>query len=212
MRLRRLKKALPRVKRLGIVLPTLAAYLLVALGIPCPAIARVIKDTRQPFPCQSHLCGCMNAEQFWAGCCCLTLSERLAWAKANHVTPPAWVIEPTPHDSASEEKLSCCSSHSSGECKKPCCAKKAPAKKTPASASPVRGKQAALPNTGKPLERWVGRQCGGMASYWLTASLTGPPDAWHTWHYEWTPAEWVPFLHISSEQFSSVPVPPPPRG
>jgi hypothetical protein len=204
MRLRRPTITLGRLQRLGIVAPTLIGYLLIALGVPCPAIARVIKDTSIPFPCQDKLCGCMNAEQFWAGCCCMTMSERLAWAKDHQVPPPANVEEP---------KRSCCSVEAPDDCPMPCCAKKKSGATGPKSCcEPPKPTQAAQSKPAKPRVGCHARQCGGTASYWLTVSPAGPPDAWQSWNYEWTPAEWVPFLHVWYQQFSSVPVPPPPRG
>jgi len=41
------------------------------------------------FPCEGGQCGCRSAHDCWSGCCCLTPAQRLAWAKANDVTPPA---------------------------------------------------------------------------------------------------------------------------
>jgi len=49
------------------------------------------KDCSEPFPCQNCRCGCSSAEQCWTSCCCYSLRERIAWAKKNKVTPPAFV-------------------------------------------------------------------------------------------------------------------------
>lgn len=50
------------------------------------------KDQSQPFPCRNRPCGCQTADQCWKKCCCFTNTQKLAWAKANGVTPPAFVM------------------------------------------------------------------------------------------------------------------------
>lgn len=50
------------------------------------------KDQSAPFPCQSRLCGCKSAQQCWKKCCCFTDTQKVAWAKANRVTPPVFVV------------------------------------------------------------------------------------------------------------------------
>lgn len=51
------------------------------------------KDKSVPFPCQDRPCGCATAEQCWTGCCCFTNVEKVAWARRNGVTIPAYVVE-----------------------------------------------------------------------------------------------------------------------
>jgi hypothetical protein len=84
-------RSLPRRLCAGL---TLLAYLATALGLPLPAAGRP-KDG-EPFPCQDHPCGCRTAEQCWRGCCCFTPEQRLAWAKANNIEPPAYAEKPKP--------------------------------------------------------------------------------------------------------------------
>lgn len=50
------------------------------------------KDLSAPFPCQSRRCGCQSAKQCWKKCCCFTDTQKVAWAKANRVTLPAFVV------------------------------------------------------------------------------------------------------------------------
>ena len=68
----------------------LAIYLFLSLGIQLPL--PVSKKSDQPYPCMNHPCGCASAEQCWRHCCCTTLEQRLAWARENHVTPPAYAL------------------------------------------------------------------------------------------------------------------------
>lgn len=75
----------------------LVLYGLVASGLPLPLPSRPAdanatekladKDRSQPFPCMDKPCGCGTAEQCFTNCCCHTLAERLAWAKARGLEP-----------------------------------------------------------------------------------------------------------------------------
>ena len=68
----------------------LAGHLLLALGVP--ATAPTGKSARQPFPCQDRPCGCFDADTCWKGdCCCFTLEQKVEWAEANGIEPPAHV-------------------------------------------------------------------------------------------------------------------------
>lgn len=62
-----------------------------ALNIPTPVVVQ--KDVEVSFPCQNRPCGCENAQQCWDACCCFSDAEKLAWAQANHVTPPDWFLD-----------------------------------------------------------------------------------------------------------------------
>ena len=87
------------VRRITIWL-TILGYTLVASGLPLPcgivapsaqdspAAKRLAgKDRSRPFPCMDKPCGCGTAEQCFTKCCCHTLAERLAWAKARGLEP-----------------------------------------------------------------------------------------------------------------------------
>lgn len=77
--------------RTGVSGTLIAAYVVVAAGIPLPTINRPAKSGER-FPCESSSCGCDSAEHCWQSCCCHTLAERLAWAEKNGVKPPAFVL------------------------------------------------------------------------------------------------------------------------
>ncbi len=66
------------------------AYTVLALGIPLPM--PVGKASKEAYPCMNHHCGCQTAEQCWRNCCCMTLEERLIWARENHVRPPDYAL------------------------------------------------------------------------------------------------------------------------
>jgi hypothetical protein len=62
-------------------------------GIPIAVGAtRSRNGSSQSYPCWGHACGCATADECWQGdCCCFTLEEKLAWADANAIEPPAHV-------------------------------------------------------------------------------------------------------------------------
>ncbi len=95
--------------------------LFLIVGVPLPKSRQ--KDKSSAYPCMDHACGCMNAEQCWRGCCCFTREEKLAWAKENGVTPPAFVLAQA--EAEEQHEHACCSSktdhkkpHECSECKK----------------------------------------------------------------------------------------------
>ncbi|WP_145052137.1 hypothetical protein [Lignipirellula cremea] len=57
-----------------------------------PLFPVVVKDRSQPFPCQDCSCSCRDAASCWRDCCCYNDEEKLAWAAANGVTPPEYVV------------------------------------------------------------------------------------------------------------------------
>lgn len=120
-------------------------YLVLAVGIPLPNAA---PQSSERFPCEGCPCGCRTAEQCWANCCCFSMSERLAWAKKNGVTPPAWVVA----------RAEC---STSGEPKSCCCCKKEPSTDQPPT-SQVAG--------------WQALRCQGKTGHWLTAVPTVLPQ------------------------------------
>jgi hypothetical protein len=60
------------------------------------------KDCSVPFPCQHRTCGCRSAQQCWKKCCCFTNSQKLAWAKANRVQAPAFVVAAAQREASAE--------------------------------------------------------------------------------------------------------------
>ena len=92
----------------------LALLCLASLLLPLPLapVAQIDpgKDTSQPFPCQNRPCGCRSAEQCWKKCCCFTNSQKVAWAKANGVDLPDYVLAAAKKESAAvKESCALCS-------------------------------------------------------------------------------------------------------
>ena len=113
----------PAMKRLRacfrqlIALTMVAALAACTLGIPLPI--PVEKSTTEAFPCMNCPCGCKTAEKCWRDCCCHTHAEKLAWARDNGVTPPAYVLAAAQQPSCCSKKAatsSCCSSHAKTKC------------------------------------------------------------------------------------------------
>ena len=76
-----------------IALLGLTAYLVAAFGfLPSPAFVRDALNLvgADRFPCESHACGCMDAESCLSDCCCYSPSEVRAWAESNNLDPVAW--------------------------------------------------------------------------------------------------------------------------
>jgi hypothetical protein len=95
---------------------TLLSYGMTAVALPLPV--RPVKDSRQPFPCQNRPCGCSDAEQFWSSCCCFSPQERLAWAKAHNVEPPAEFVAEAEKESPPDEATNvhnCCAQQNDSE-------------------------------------------------------------------------------------------------
>jgi hypothetical protein len=175
-------------------------YFVVAGGLPLPETA--IKDRSVPFPCMDSPCGCVNAEQCWASCCCHTPAERLAWGREHGLTMPRRLIVLVDTDSDATaavtrnsrvEGESCCS-------KKPsCCESKrdcshhshAETKRPPAEDFSILGLRALT--------------CHGFGTNWLTAVVAMPPVVVESVQFLATETA----LILPSLRFSSPALPPP---
>ena len=71
------------------------------------------KDTSAPFPCQTRACGCQSAKQCWKKCCCFTNAQKVAWAKANRVKLPTFVVAAAKREAevAPQTAEVCCLEH-----------------------------------------------------------------------------------------------------
>jgi hypothetical protein len=93
-----------------VLVSLLSAHIPIPIKLPPPG-----KDHSARYPCENNPCGCLSAEQCWQNCCCRTNAEKLAWAKANGVTPPDYVVAAADQEAADEPApRSCCSQH--GKC------------------------------------------------------------------------------------------------
>jgi hypothetical protein len=179
----------------------LVCYLATALGMPIPTVPHKVSD--QPFPCQFHGCGCRSAEQCWGHCCCYTPAERLAWAQAHDVEPPAYAEKPQAQGWSTvrlrdrvEEKTECsCEKCASRERARACC-KDEPVKKKGPSRWTL---------------SWAARRCQGLSTTWVNmgAVLPAPPTV--TWRPFWPLAGRVFCGDLSFLPAPTILPDPPPR-
>jgi hypothetical protein len=150
-----LPKLASRSARQGVALLALAGFLAGTLGVPLPA-RKAAKDTSRPFPCQARQCGCMNAAQCWRECCCYTNRQKLAWADANGIKVPQFVLSAAKREETEKD------------CTSTCCSQK--------SSTPE------LAKTDSPLTLQLvlaiqARQCRGQAEQWLSLGAVELPPA-----------------------------------
>jgi hypothetical protein len=199
---------------------SLFAYLATVLGMPLPQ--GQAKDHSQPFPCQDNPCGCQNAEQCWRHCCCHSPEERLEWARANGVDPPAYAELPSSsgwqsvrvRDQIPSKTTTCCS------CRKP----------TTESASPRPGKSCCTdreasrpdrPSNGSASDRtpakrvWVRGvdvlRCHSMSTIWVSSGAASPPPPMIVWHPGWPFAGQILEKALLRHIRTFTPPEPPPR-
>ena len=78
---------------IGLTLLVVFCAMAVPLPLHRPAESAAEKDCSEPFPCRNRPCGCQSADQCWKKCCCFTDTQKVAWAKANHVKVPGFVLK-----------------------------------------------------------------------------------------------------------------------
>jgi hypothetical protein len=124
--MRSIRRILRRLTRPALAVAALFAQLVAATGAPVFS-PHVAKAGAIPFPCQANPCGCSTSEECWAGdCCCFTLEEKVAWADAHGVEPPAHARAAVAARKV-KPKPACCAERS-------CCS---PTSAAPAPAKPV---------------------------------------------------------------------------
>src|SRR5262249_48472110 len=105
---RQLRPRRPQIRwRTAVAAVALLGQVTTAFGIPLPALPRA-RDFSRPFPCMDHPCGCHDADECWAGCCCLSDAEKLAWCEAKGVEPPSFVRRNAERELAQAKKKCCC--------------------------------------------------------------------------------------------------------
>jgi hypothetical protein len=160
------------------------------IGFPLPATN--VKNHSIPFPCQDHACGCQSAEQCWRHCCCFTVEDRWAWAKARGVEPPAYAEKPPADgvDSDHPSSVRCCHAQHSHEA----------------------GKSRASDSW---LIRWVSGfsadHCRGLTSFVSISGAQVPPSPTSTWSPCLLQSGWIFAAGFSPVTLPSNPLEPPPR-
>ncbi len=204
MRLLRRRDLWRRLRRRVFAGIALVAYLVAAVGFPVPAIAS--RAGGVPFPCQNHPCGCQSAEQCWRSCCCFSVEEHWAWARANHVEPPTYATRPADKPvapkswSTPRQRARAASTHACAECARraSCCeARPAAPEKPPVGTT------------------WIGGPsafgCRGASTLWIATGAVTPPPAHPMGHPADPPAGWLlPSSEIAVGS-ALIPPDPPPR-
>jgi hypothetical protein len=179
----------------AVVVVTVLGQVLTAIGVPLRAsTSQSSTDGSLRFPCQERPCGCLTAEQCWAGdCCCFTLEEKVVWAAANGVTPPEHVF--TLLERKSRARSACCDQ---------------PVRDTPCSHCQKAEKPAVCKN------RWLlgfaVQQCQGHGAVGFSAlNPSVPPESPNSWKVEHQSSGLIPTIVLTSSIVDREPIEPPPR-
>lgn len=70
-------------------LSSLLAGLIAVGSMAGPTGAGAPLASSSAYPCAGSNCGCIDAGHCWRACCCLSLDQRLAWARRHGVAPPS---------------------------------------------------------------------------------------------------------------------------
>lgn len=105
--MKRIRKSWPRFVRGLLSLCVLLGICAMLLPLPIAPLPQNLpeKDSSEPFPCQNRPCGCQSAEQCWKKCCCFNNAQKVAWAKANNVKVPDFVLAAATSESLSEPEI-----------------------------------------------------------------------------------------------------------
>jgi hypothetical protein len=194
-----------------VVAVALAGYLVAAVGVPLPAY--VNKQQDMPFPCQHHACGCATARQCWQSCCCYTPRQKLAWAIANHVHPPASLVAEV---AATDVHDATHGAVSTTEAPAHCCAQRKESSTTAAHLHDEGGSATCHEHDAHSMGVTLvigalARQCRGMAELWSASGAAVPPPAAIDWQFQWDVVEWLTLAAQPLPTSNLSPPVPPPR-
>ena len=225
-------------QRRPLVALALAAYLTSTVGIPLPADSG--KQHGVAYPCQHHRCGCLSAAECWDHCCCYTPRQKLAWARENHVDPPARLVAQVAADSLHasaaeppETKSICCarratqdvSSHDHDDDHDACDHKACDhdssnhdprdhavcASRSCAPQSASCKQLAPRPSGITFVPAARARQCRALPDLWSVSGAVLPFPASVTWRFQWNVVEWLALDPRPLVANNPVPPVPPPR-
>lgn len=176
-------------------------YLAALLGVPLPGLVET--DLSRPYPCQDHRCGCRNADQCWRHCCCFSHEEKLSWARAHGVNPPADFVAQS--STESHTGRSCCakgyvSTPNGGH---PSCCDTSTTRRTCCESQPSKAIDS--------LSTIEAMQCRGLVTTWLMLSLAAPPDETESSAPDPLPIAYVPLLDEAPRVVVITLDPPPPE-
>ena len=134
-------------------------------GLPISSAPRIVTSgvNEERYPCERCSCGCSSAEHCWDHCCCYSDIEKLRWAEANHVQPPAFLKARVAKAALTKAKLlanaTCC------HCGHAAALKAATNEKVESPPSPK----------SKVILLWKAAQCQGVTSLWTMLSSVVVP-------------------------------------
>lgn len=149
------------------------SQIVLSVCVMCGLLAGTVGFTVAPpvsiggrFPCDGHACGCRTAADCWGGCCCLSPAQRLQWAEANGVEPPAILLKHVDTETTKKDRIkACCSGHGGGSCcvkqsqKPTCCGSRSKKQATKQTGSPR--------DDGSVCQR---SRCHGPGQWWVSGS------------------------------------------
>ena len=201
------RKAIQSAGRRCLAAVLVLAYVTTMLGVHWPE--SLARRGGSPYPCQGHQCGCRSAEECWSHCCCFTPGQRLAWAAANRVDPPAELNDALlAEDDADDLDHLAADEHSDRDHDHhslPTCCRHHHAANVVAAAEPV-AQSKKTPGHG-----FEKAKCHGISTLWVTSGAAAPPAAPLAWSFDWTIAGQVPPYCCSAAAVSMLPAVPPPR-
>jgi len=186
-----------------------ANQFIVTSGWPLPVSAATQKkDLSKPFPCMNSACGCSNADQCWHGCCCFSMREKLAWAKAHGVEPPDFVREAAAEEERADAKNTTLHAALCGKKCCCCCCKQSSLR----SDSPVQPKQTdeSVPPGGKSIILLMAMQCHGQSVLSILAQAL-PAIVPAVSKYDFLPIGNVAAIEPALRSVNISPAVPPPK-
>lgn len=191
----------------------LVAHLALAIGFPLTA-RPVVAGRSKPYPCQHHQCGCHSADQCWRSCCCMTMQQKLAWARKHGVTPPDFVLAAAQPEADQTRPAGCCATL-------PQVSHRTPLSKPACGSCCAQSSSGGALDEGEPTTRqesavhWVlgvrAQRCRGLTAVWLAAGAallsmpTGAPADLSP------PLWWCPVIQLDRSALAWPPEAPPPR-
>jgi hypothetical protein len=178
---------------------SLLHYLALLVGIPLPMPAA--KDSSRPFPCQHHRCGCQNAEQCWKHCCCFTNEQKLAWARANGVTPTVDLLADNPEEHEHDDH-----DHvvAAGSCHaRECCSHREKDRPAHVPTADDRGQRS--------IAGLDAARCHGNSLLFVALNLHVTPLSALVWADDRTPHEWLSMSDSKAFGVVRLIEPPPPK-
>jgi hypothetical protein len=180
----------------------LLSFLATAVGFP--VFHHESKQTSEPFPCQHHACGCVDADHCWRQCCCYSPQEKLAWARKHGVEPPTFAIAAAGESPQRSTRLSQQSNSNScavvtGGNSLACC-----------DSHQHEGNDESQRRVGLAIGDLV-RHCRGLSPLWSVLGAALPPPPTVTWDFQWDVVGWIQPIDSQAISIETTPPVPPPR-